>query len=72
MAYDSLGMYQQLAQAGCEPRSPEGWAATRRYAAAISAILAADGVRCGWAQQKPHLAVLRAYIAVRHASRACH
>lgn len=46
VAYDSLGMYQQLAQLGTEALSPDGWAASQRYAQAVSAILAADGVRC--------------------------
>lgn len=46
VAFDSLGMYQQLQAAGHDPRGPEAWAAARRYAAAVSAILAADGVRC--------------------------
>lgn len=45
VAFDSLGMYQQLQSAGHDPRGPEAWAAARRYAAAVSAILAADGVR---------------------------
>lgn len=46
VAFDSLGMYQQLQAAGHDPRGAEAWAAARRYAAAISAILAADGIRC--------------------------
>ncbi|PRW33780.1 nuclear pore complex NUP85 [Chlorella sorokiniana] len=45
VAFDSLGMYQQLQAAGHDPRGTEAWAAARRYAAAVSAILAADGVR---------------------------
>jgi len=47
IAYDSLGVYQQLHQAALEPLSPESWSQTARYSKTISTILAADGVR--WA-----------------------
>ncbi len=46
VAFDSLGMYQQLQGAEHDPRGAEAWAAARRFAAAVSAILAADGIRC--------------------------
>lgn len=45
IAYDSLGVYQQLHAAALDPRSPEAWAQARRYAQTVSAILGADGVR---------------------------
>lgn len=45
VAYDSLGMYQQLQGAGLEPLSPEAWAAAHHFTTTVSAILAADGVR---------------------------
>lgn len=52
MAFDSLGMYQQLRQGGAEALSPDSWAQAHRYAKTVSSILAADGVRCGWAKPR--------------------
>ena len=63
IAYDSLGMYQQLHQAALDPLSPEAWSQTMQYSRTVSAILAADGVR--WAGAVGGVAALSTLAACR-------
>ena len=54
IAYDSLGLFQQLQQRAPEPLSPEAWSQTMQYSRTVSTVLAPDGVRCALAEAGVH------------------